>query len=725
MKNSLTSSLLVISLSLMGVLLSGCNQSAKENGTVASKPVASAISVTTNTNSIVVKTSQAEFELRPDGYLKSSLVLTGTATTLDDPDSAPTGAITYDLAHAVITDAKGKLGPTGRRIEVTGTDATGGYQRKLAIEVYDTFPTVAVISSQYTNSGNKEIAISPEEDEHVLSATSANAKKKSYEMWAFQGSSFDWGKDDVFPMKAAFHDPNVMGSPVNQGHGGGIPIVAFWTQNAGLAVGHLETIPLALSIPVKVGKDGRVHVSVALPQQTLKPGETYSSPRTFVAVYKGDYYEPLSLYSQALQKEGWQLPKPNRQDYNVAWCGWGYEFNVTPAQMTGTIPKLKELGIKWATLDDRWFETYGDWNPRKDTFPGDSIKKMVDDFHKQDIYAQIWWLPLGVEDGTSGYESHRYKMSDVAKEHPDWLILDKDGKPAHIIRNLASLCPALPEVQEYHRKLTEKFIRDWGFDGHKLDNIYSVPACYNPKHHHKSPQDSINAVADIYRIIFETTRALKPESVTQICPCGTPPNLAWLPYMDQAVTADPVGGVQVRRRIKMYKALMGPEAAVYGDHVELSEMQRVGKDNWKEFGRDFASTIGTGGVVGTKFTWADNNPKFRNVALTPAKDAIWKKWIAIYNQKLLSQGEFLNLYTIGYDSPEGYAIRKEGKMYYAFFAASPQTEWKGKVELRGLTPGKYKVRDYVNDRELGTIDASAPVIDSSFTGSLLLEVSPE
>jgi hypothetical protein len=39
----------------------------------------------------------------------------------------------------------------------------------------------------------------------------------------------------------------------------------------------------------------------------------------------------------------------------------------------------------------------------------------------------------------------------------------------------------------------------------------------------------------------------------------------------------------------------------------------------------------------------------------------------IYNSKMLSHGTFLNLYTIGYDSPEGYAIEKNGKMYYASF----------------------------------------------------------
>ena len=128
-----------------------------------------------------------------------------------------------------------------------------------------------------------------------------------------------------------------------------------------------------------------------------------------------------------LQKEGWEIPKPSGEAYNVSWCGWGYEFNVTPAQMLGTVPKLKEFGIKWATLDDRWFNTYGDWEPRADTFPGDSIKKMTDDFHKQGILVQLWWLPLAVEDGKGKWESHKYIVSKVVQEHPEWLLLNKDG----------------------------------------------------------------------------------------------------------------------------------------------------------------------------------------------------------------------------------------------------------------------------------------------------------
>jgi len=340
-------------------------------------------------------------------------------------------------------------------------------------------------------------------------------------------------------------------------------------------------------------------------------------------------------------------------------------------------------------------------------------------------------LPLAVEDGSHGYETHKYVISEVVKKHPDWLILDERGKPARMTRNLATLCPAIPEVREYYRQLTERFIKTWDFDGHKLDNIYSTPKCYNPKHHHKSPYDSVNAMGDVYKTIFETTRGLKADSVTQSCPCGTPPSLAWLRYMDQAVTADPVGSAQVRRRMKMYKALLGPTSAIYGDHVELTEISQPSGGEEQDTGSDFASTLGTGGVLGTKFTWPDYGKKFTNVYLNAQKEPEWKKWIGLYNEKMLSKGEFLDLYVYGYDVPEGYAISKDGNMYYAFYAAETpgktggkSGKFHGEVELRGLEDKTYRVVGYANGKDYGSVKGPVARLAADFTGSLLLEASP-
>jgi alpha-galactosidase len=737
----LSYSILAILLAAIASLILACAKSPSQPKEPPAKPSSIKVEVRDG-GPIVITTSTAEFQILPAGYLQATLLENGKRLTLDDPDvgsAAGSGHIMHqgqdlefipDFAQTKVVEATGKLG-RGKRLEIPGRPlAPSGVDlnRTVVVEIYDDYPNIALANVTYKNVGTADFSLDEVvTQQHRFNAKQADAKVQPYDMWSFQGSSYDWGKNDVQKLTRVSAQPNAMGEMVKGGYGGGIPVVAFWTASVGEAIGHVETLPWTLSIPVKVEADGRVNASLKIPANTnLKPGDSYSTPRSFLAVYSGDFYEPLRMWSSVLQKEGWDIPKPSNEAYNVSWCGWGYEFNVTPAQMLGTVPKLKELGIKWATLDDRWFDTYGDWNPRADTFPGASIKQMVDEFHKQGILAQLWWLPLAVEDGQGKYESHKYAMSKVVQEHPDWLILDKNGKHARMTRDLAVLDPSLPEVQAYYKQLTEKFIRDWGFDGSKLDNIYSVPACYNPAHHHKSPQESVNAMGEVYKTIFQTTRAIKPESVTQACPCGTPPSLAWLPFIDQAVTADPVGAVQVRRRIKMYKALLGPQAAVYGDHVELSDMTPLGHGNWSEHGDDFASTLGVGGVPGTKFVWPDPGAKFKPVALTSEKEAHWKKWIGLYNEKMLSKGDFRDLYVYGYDVPEAYAIEKDGKMYYAFFAPSQKEPFKGEIELRGLKPGAYQVWDYAEGKDMGAVQAEAgkaPRLKVEFKENLLVEVS--
>ena len=749
LQNLLGAAMMSLAAAALFLFANGCGKQATLSAPPAQAPE-SQVKVTASANAVVVDSAAAEFAIAPSGYVAASLVSDGRKLSLDDAAGAPGVALTagarelpdvvFDVAHAQISAPHGRLGTRGKRVELRGSSSAADLEETLVVEVYDEFPSVALVSVSIRNSGTKEVKLDAVElDRHRFNAALTDPAVAPNDMWSFHGASIEWGRENVLEIPRNFSQQNQMGSVVDvKGDlgrvGGGIPVVAFWTKTVGEAIGHVETLPLVLAVPVKTESDGHVDASVQLtPDNALQPGDSYSSPETFIAVYSGDYYEPLRIYSDVIDGEGLKRPATNSEDYAVSWCGWGYLADVTPAQMLGTIPKLKEFGIHWATLDDRWFNDYGDWQPRSDTFPNGEIQKMVQQFHQQGIKVQLWWLPLAVEDGGPGYESHSYGVSDVVKEHPDWLILDKNGKPARMTRNLATLCPAVPEVRAYYKQLTERFIRDWDFDGHKLDNIYSVPACYNPKHHHKTPYDSVYAMGDVYKTIFETTRALKPDSVTQSCPCGTPPSIAWLRYLDQAVTADPVGSVQVRQRVKMYKALLGPNSAVYGDHVELTRIANP-NGNEKDLGSDFASTIGTGGVVGTKFAWPNYGPKLADVYLTAQKEEYWKKWIGLYNDNMLSRGTFRDLYVYGYDFPEGYAIEKDGAMYYAFFAptaaagaakAGQQTSWSGEIELRGLAAGKYRVLDYVSGKDLGEVTAPNAKLNASFSDHLLIKATKQ
>jgi alpha-galactosidase len=734
--------ILVSAVLALTIPIISCNQKQPQS---SAQPDNSRINVMVNAGGpLVLRTSSAEFQLNANGYLQASLLRDGQKLTLDDAQADPqAGAdalvldgkqisdFVLDFAHARTAAASGRLGSAGKRIEIPSkSQSAPALEKDLVVEVYDSLPGVALTSTTYRNNGSSDLAIDRVlTQRHILNASLSDPKAAPFSMWSFHGSSEAWGKDDVMQVGEKFTRENpmqvVMHKDENQ-TGGGIPVVAFWTGSVGEAMGHAETVPLRMALPVSTRPDKRVNAEIVLDANTrLQPGQVYTTPLTFVSVFHGDFYEPLSAYSKMLQNSGLSLAHPTQADYQANWCGWGYEMDFTPKQMLGTIPKLKELGLKWATLDAGWFKARGDWEPREDTFPDGSLQRVVKAYHDEGLHITLWWIPIVVEDGHGkDILNHRpYQLSNVVKEHPDWLILDKDGKPARATADLGALCPAVPEVQQYYKHLTERFIKDWDFDGHKLDFSYTVPACYNPKHHHKSPNDSIAAVGEVYKIILETTRALKPDSVTQACPCGTPPSLAWLPYIDQAVTADPVGARQVRLRTKMYKALLGPEAAVYGDHVELTDVRLSNTLHEVDKGSDFASEVGVGAVLGTKFTWPNYGPKFKTVELTPRKEAHWKKWIDIYNSKMLSQGEFQDLYVYGYDSPEAYAIQKDGKMYYAFYAPEKNKAWKGQVELRGLAPGKYQVVNYETAKQLGSIDAGNPKLNTTFSNHLLLEVS--
>jgi alpha-galactosidase len=74
------------------------------------------------------------------------------------------------------------------------------------------------------------------------------------------------------------------------------------------------------------------------------------------------------------------------------------------------------------------------------------------------------------------------------------------------------------------------------------------------------------------------------------------------------------------------------------------------------------------------------------------------------------------LYDIGFDRPEGHAISKDGAMYYTFYAPS----FAGPIQLRGLSAGRWRVRDLFNETDLGTVDAAAATLNARFERFLLL-----
>jgi alpha-galactosidase len=240
--------------------------------------------------------------------------------------------------------------------------------------------------------------------------------------------------------------------------------------------------------------------------------------------------------------------------------------------------------------------------------------------------------------------------------------------------------------------------------------LNGVAPCCNPAHQHARPEESLEKLPDFFRAIYAAAMEINPRAVIELCPCGTSYAFYDFPYINQAPASDPESSWQVRLKGKTLKALMGPSAPFAGDHVELSD-----------HGDDFASTVGIGAVVSTKFTWpVDPKPK-DSFLLTPEKEREWRHWITLYKEKQLAQGRYRGeLYDIGFDAPETHVVQQAGRNYYSFYAR----QWQGVVELRGLAPGTYRVRDYFHDRDLGKVSDTQNTLQVEFEHFLLIEAIP-
>ncbi len=542
---------------------------------------------------------------------------------------------------------------------------SGNLRKDVSVTIYSDFPSIAIFDVTYTNEGAEPIAIRGWANHQYSMRANPTAPGPAF--WSYQSGSYEKRPNWVLPLRAGFKQENYLGMNASD-YGGGTPIVDVWRKDGGLAVGHVEPGPRLISLPVSMPDARHARVAVrSTRERTLDPGESFHTLRTFVSVHEGDYFRTLTEYRRLMMRQGFQMASAPDSAFGPIWCAWGYGRSVQLEAGLRHASNRQENGL---LLGDarRWLaeqlRRLGSSDPKK--FPnGDAdMKALVDRIHDEGFKAQLWWSPLSAVP-----DSH------LLKEHPDFLLLNRDGSKRKISWwNSFYLCPADQGVVEYHKALVRKILGEWGFDGLKLDgqHMNAVPPCYNPAHHHKRPEDSVEALPDFFREIYETARSVKPDALVEFCPCGTAYSFFTMPHFNMSVASDPESSFQVRSKGKTLKALMGDNIPYFGDHVELSDGAI-----------DFASTVGVGGVVGTQFVLPNLVKKHSKSDLTPQRQKVFEKWLQIYKDKMLSRGEYLGRslrYRVRSSRGSCYPQRQDQELYYAFFAR----HWSGPIELRGL-----------------------------------------
>jgi alpha-galactosidase len=600
---------------------------------------------------------------------------------------------------------RGDLG-RGLRVELTGQG--GPLRKQVTITYYDDFPAAAVIETRYTNTSGAPLTVDRWIQRRFLAAQPGAAPPP---FWSFQSGSYDSRPDWVLPLAPGFSQRNFMGMNASD-YGGGTPVSVVWRRDVGVAVGHLELTPRLVSLPVSVDKGGQLGAELGIEEEVsrrLAPGESLATARTFVSVQPGDHFAALASYRSMMIRRGVRFLAPDVSFYDPIWCGWGYGRAVTAAQITGTLGKAAALGFRWAVLDDGWQTAEGDWKLDAKKFPGGDadMVKLTTQMRAAGMRPMLWWAPLAVDPGT-----------ELIAQHRDWLLLDRQGKPQKISWwDAYYLCPAHPPVRAYTEALVGKFLGPWGYQGLKIDgqHLNGAPPCYNPAHHHQDPRAAFEQLPAFWQGVHQAARRTRADALVELCPCGTAYAFHTLPHLDMPVASDPTSSWQIRSKGKTLKALAGVSAPYFGDHVELSDG-----------GNDFASTVGVGGVVGSQFTLPDlvgpQPSEAHKYVLTADKERSFARWLAIYRDKQLPRGQYLGgLYDIGFDRPEAHVIGKDGRVYYAFFAA----QWSGTLALRGLRAGqRYCLRDYVGDRSYGEVTGPTANLDARVVQHLLLEATP-
>ena len=656
-----------------------------------------------------IKSGLLKLEINPLMQTRVSSVETGAKELMSDFQNTEYLVAKDDvIQNFKLSDVKKNIDKKGGLTEWIFTGKSVGYsgtiQKNVRISVCNDFPDWAFYKVQYVNSGTEDVIVK----KWVNNALAINTQHDSPDFWSFQGSSTSSRKDWILPVSAGFDQRNYLGM-TSSDYGGGIPVIDIWRKDAGIAIGHTEMVPKMVSLPVGMADNSsiaKVAVEYEYPSDyVLHPGDTLKTFGTFISIHHGDYFHTLRQYSLYMQKKGIIMPESEPAAFEPIRCAWGYERKFTVAEVLGTLQKVKDIGFKWVGIDDGFQKNEGDWDVNTKTFPGGDaqMKDLVDKIHSYGMKAQLWWAPLAVD-----------PQSNLYRQQPDLIIKDKDGNPENITWwDSYYMSPVYKGTLDHTREMVVKFMEGWNYDGLKLDGQH-LNAClpdYNPQHSLKNPEEAPEGMPGFFKLIYQTAREIKPHAIVELCPCGDAMSFYNIPWTNQFVASDPESSFQIRSKGKTYKAI-APQTAYFGDHAERSDLQS-----------NLSSTIGVGGVPGSKFTWPKDNPFVTegHFVLTEEQEALWKKWMSLYNSEMISTAEYMgDLYDIGYDRPETHAIKKGDTLYYAFYADS----WDNMLKLKGLTQKKYKIEDYYNNKDYGFITTENPELQVSFKGFLLLKATP-
>lgn len=250
-------------------------------------------------------------------------------------------------------------------------------------------------------------------------------------------------------------------------------------------------------------------------------GGTYASGLTYKcnAVINGAKMDPVTEYSVTLRfdfrripyyqslrdvVQWWQampgykpchVPDDARKPLFSSW--YVYEMNVDADDLEKQCQLAKTCGMDVAILDDGWqteqvgtgYRSNGDWEVSPEKFA--DFAAHVKRIQNMGLKYMVWFSVPFVGVDSKAYQTMRQYLMP-GKEGAQWFGLD----------------PRFPEAREYLASTYERFVRDYGIDGLKMDFICSIGGRPEDEAGRKPGHDTASIGAAVCRLLDDVTARL-------------------------------------------------------------------------------------------------------------------------------------------------------------------------------------------------------------------------
>jgi alpha-galactosidase len=262
---------------------------------------------------------------------------------------------------------------------------------------------------------------------------------------------------------------------------------------------------------------GLTHKNSLFPfRKWIKKGESFETPSVFTMVYNHQK-TPDEILNTAVpdfvrKYMGIRLSELKEKPTFVYNTWEPFHKDINEKMVKELAKAAAAAGMKEFIIDDGWQDSYGDWGIDMKKFPN-GLKPVFDYIKSLGMKPGLW-----VSIGSASPESKVYKA------HPEWFVLDKNGKPTSLHapddKEKFTACFGTGWY-DYIKNILLKLSVDYGLEYFKLDFAVVTSAytydhtqsgCYSTTHPgHRDHNESLYTNYERLWQLFDELHTAKPE----------------------------------------------------------------------------------------------------------------------------------------------------------------------------------------------------------------------